>query len=46
MMWMTILRPLVVLVGVISLAAAAVMAQIIPKPERRRRRADDRWSSC
>jgi peptidoglycan/LPS O-acetylase OafA/YrhL len=30
-MWMTILRPLVILVGVISLAAAAVMAQIIPK---------------
>ena len=31
MMWMTILRPLVIVIGVISLAAAAVMAQLIPK---------------
>ena len=31
MMWMTILRPVVVLIGVISLAAAAVMAQILPR---------------
>ncbi len=31
MMWMTILRPVLVLIGVISLAAAAVMAQIIPR---------------
>ena len=31
MMWMTILRPVVILIGVISLAAAAVMAQILPR---------------
>jgi formate hydrogenlyase subunit 3/multisubunit Na+/H+ antiporter MnhD subunit len=31
MMWMTILRPVVILIGVVSLAAAAVMAQIIPR---------------
>ena len=31
MMWMTIFRPAVILIGVISLAAAAVMAQLIPK---------------
>ena len=30
MMWMTIFRPVVVLIGVVSVAAAAVMAQIIP----------------
>lgn len=31
MMWMTILRPVLVLIGLVSLAAAAVMAQIIPR---------------
>jgi hypothetical protein len=31
MMWMTIFRPVVVLIGVVSVAAAAVMAQLIPK---------------
>ena len=31
MMWMTILRPVVILIGIISLSAAAVMAAIIPK---------------
>ena len=31
MMWMTILRPVVILIGVVSLAAAAVMAQILPR---------------
>ena len=31
MMWMTILRPVVILIGLVSLAAAAVMAQIIPR---------------
>ena len=31
MMWMTILRPVVVIIGVISLTAAAVMAQILPR---------------
>ena len=31
MMWITILRPVVVLIGMVSLAAAAVMAQILPR---------------
>jgi hypothetical protein len=31
MMWMTILRPVVVLIGMVSLTAAAVMAQILPR---------------
>ena len=31
MMWMTILRPVLILIGLVSLAAAAVMAQIIPR---------------
>jgi formate hydrogenlyase subunit 3/multisubunit Na+/H+ antiporter MnhD subunit len=31
MLWMTIFRPVVVLIGVVSVAAAAVMAQLIPK---------------
>ncbi|HWF78490.1 MAG TPA: hypothetical protein VN694_15095 [Caulobacteraceae bacterium] len=31
MMWMTILRPVLILIGVVSLSAAAVMAAIIPK---------------
>lgn len=31
MMWMTILRPLVIFIGVVSLGAAAVMAQIVPR---------------
>jgi hypothetical protein len=31
MLWMTILRPLVIFIGVVSLAAAAVMAQILPR---------------
>jgi hypothetical protein len=31
MMWMTILRPLVILIGVVSLAAAAVMAAFLPQ---------------
>ena len=31
MMWMTVLRPLVVFFGVVSLATAAVMAAIIPQ---------------
>lgn len=31
MLWMTILRPVVILIGVVSLAAAAVMAQILPR---------------
>lgn len=31
MMWMTILRPVVILIGIVSLTAAAVMAAIIPR---------------
>lgn len=31
MMWMTVLRPMVILIGVISLSAAAVMAAILPQ---------------
>jgi hypothetical protein len=31
MMWMTILRPVLILIGIVSLSAAAVMAAIIPK---------------
>ena len=31
MLWMTILRPVVILIGVVSLTAAAVMATIIPR---------------
>ena len=31
MLWMTILRPVVILIGVISLATAAVMAAILPQ---------------
>jgi hypothetical protein len=31
MMWMTILRPLVIFIGVVSIAAAAVMSQILPR---------------
>jgi hypothetical protein len=31
MLWMTVLRPVVILIGVVSLTAAAVMAAIIPR---------------
>ncbi|HEY1425505.1 MAG TPA: hypothetical protein VGF50_02430 [Caulobacteraceae bacterium] len=31
MLWMTILRPVVILIGVVSLATAAVLAQVLPR---------------
>ncbi len=31
MMWMTVLRPIMVLIGVVSLTSAAVLAAIIPR---------------
>jgi hypothetical protein len=31
MMWMTVLRPVVILIGVVSLTAAAVMAAVLPR---------------
>lgn len=31
MLWMTILRPVLILIGIVSLTAAAVMASIIPR---------------
>lgn len=31
MLWMTILRPVVILIGIVSLATAAVLAAILPQ---------------
>jgi len=31
MLWMMVLRPLVILIGAVSLAAAAVMAALLPR---------------
>ena len=31
MLWMTILRPVVIFIGVVSLATAAVLAQVLPR---------------
>jgi hypothetical protein len=31
MMWMTVLRPIVVLIGIVSLTSAAVLALVIPR---------------
>jgi hypothetical protein len=31
MMWVTVLRPLVIIIGVVSLVAAAVMAAFLPQ---------------
>jgi NADH:ubiquinone oxidoreductase subunit K len=31
MMWMTVLRPIVILIGIVSLTSAAVLALVIPR---------------
>jgi formate hydrogenlyase subunit 3/multisubunit Na+/H+ antiporter MnhD subunit len=31
MMWMTVLRPIVVLIGIVSLTSAAVLASVLPR---------------